>query len=274
VENGFAWHHTLGVPYLPGSSIKGMVRAWAKQWLDQKHEEAAKRIFGESKDMGIGSVIFMDAVPIEPVKLEADVMTPHYGPYYQDNQNQVPPADWHNPVPIPFLTVAAHTPFLFGVLPRRIQDNQAIDDCETVKDWLDAALVTIGAGAKTAVGYGRFRRDDQRLGILKEAVSRQAKTARAAARSPEEQEIEHLRELFQAQQARDERDAGSKTAQELTRILNLANTWKKNERKQLVELAGEIVGFLRYSKQKLKERKKQIAELRNAPEAESGPPEL
>lgn len=26
--NGFVWHATLGTPYLPGSSIKGMVRAW------------------------------------------------------------------------------------------------------------------------------------------------------------------------------------------------------------------------------------------------------
>ena len=32
VENGFAWHHILGVPYLPGSSVKGMVRAWA-EWV-------------------------------------------------------------------------------------------------------------------------------------------------------------------------------------------------------------------------------------------------
>lgn len=31
VENGFLWHHTLGVPYLPGSSIKGMIRAWVEE---------------------------------------------------------------------------------------------------------------------------------------------------------------------------------------------------------------------------------------------------
>jgi CRISPR-associated protein Cmr6 len=27
VENGFSWHPTLGVPYLAGSAIKGLVRA-------------------------------------------------------------------------------------------------------------------------------------------------------------------------------------------------------------------------------------------------------
>jgi CRISPR-associated protein Cmr6 len=264
VENGFAWHHTLGVPYLPGSSIKGMVRAWAMQWLDLKAVDTAERIFGECKDTGIGSIVFMDAVPIDPVKLEADVMTPHYGPYYQNNE---PPADWHNPVPIPFLAVAAGSRFLFGILPRRIQDKQAIEDCEIVKDWLGEALAIIGAGAKTAVGYGRFRRDDQRLDVLKDAVSQQTDDTHAATRSPEEQEIANLRTLFQTQRALGERDAGSKTAQELIRILNLAGTWKKNEQIQLAELAEEIVGFLRYGKQKLKERKKQIAELRNPPDA-------
>ena len=34
VENGFTWHPTLGTPYLPGSSIKGLVRAWAKVGAD------------------------------------------------------------------------------------------------------------------------------------------------------------------------------------------------------------------------------------------------
>lgn len=43
VENGFLWHHTLGVPYLPGSSVKGMVRAWIEQWADEKDKEKKKK---------------------------------------------------------------------------------------------------------------------------------------------------------------------------------------------------------------------------------------
>ena len=31
VENGFAWHPTLGTPYLSGSSVKGMIRARAQE---------------------------------------------------------------------------------------------------------------------------------------------------------------------------------------------------------------------------------------------------
>ncbi len=31
LENGFTWHHTLGVPFLPGSSFKGILRAWYRE---------------------------------------------------------------------------------------------------------------------------------------------------------------------------------------------------------------------------------------------------
>lgn len=151
VENGFAWHQTLGTPYLPGSSVKGIVRSWAKVWMEEK-EENIDRIFGprESDSSSVGSVIFLDAIPVSPMQLKADVMTPHYGPYYQGNE---PPADWHNPVPIPFLVVDAGQEFLFGLMPRRSQDQE---DCMTAAEWLKDALSYVGGGAKTAAGYGRF----------------------------------------------------------------------------------------------------------------------
>ena len=158
VENGFAWHHTLGVPYLPGSSVKGMVRAWAKQW-DPKPDEEINRIFGPKEgDLRVGSVIFLDALPTCPVELQADIMTPHYGPYYQDDKGQTPPADWHSPTPILFLAVSKEQSFVFGLLPRREKDRA---DCQQVENWLRDALCWIGAGAKTAVGYGRFERDEE-----------------------------------------------------------------------------------------------------------------
>lgn len=154
VENGFAWHQILGTPYLPGSSVKGIVRSWAKIWLEMK-EETIDRIFGprDSDISSVGSVIFLDAIPIGLVQLKADVMTPHYGPYYQGDE---PPADWHNPVPVPFLVVDSGQDFLLGILPRRPEDQNDRDDCRKATDWLKEALSRIGGGAKTAAGYGRF----------------------------------------------------------------------------------------------------------------------
>lgn len=154
VENGFAWHQTLGTPYLPGSSVKGITRSWATVW-EEESAEIINRIFGPrgSDSPSVGSVIFLDAVPSGQVNLKEDVMTPHYGPYYQGSE---PPADWHNPVPIPFLVVDSKQDFLFGLLPRQPQDSQDKEDCLKASKWLKDALKYIGGGAKTAVGYGRF----------------------------------------------------------------------------------------------------------------------
>ena len=198
VENGFAWHPTLGTPYLPGSSVKGLVRAWARLDADPSPTcETVERLLG---DLGTaGGISFLDAVPIEPVQLEADVMTPHYAGW----TTKEPPGDWCSPVPIPFLVAAAGTPFLFGVIPRRTDTA----DLSAVMSWLCSALVWNGGGAKTAVGYGRFGRDDEKTADLKrrlrdediEAEERmraesdaREREARLAALTPIEREIEEI----------------------------------------------------------------------------------
>lgn len=159
VENGFAWHPTLGTPYLPGSSIKGLVRAWAERDADPKPDCATtERLLG-SRDRK-GAICFLDAIPVQPVQLDADVMTPHYAGWTRCD----PPGDWRSPTPIPFLVTAAGTPFLFGFVGRR---PVAGDDLTTISGWLNEALAWAGGGAKTAVGYGRFDKDDGKTDELK-----------------------------------------------------------------------------------------------------------
>ncbi len=188
VENGFAWHHTLGVPYLPGSSVKGVVRAWAEQW-DETEKSQLKHVFGseckKDKDFRAGSVVFLDALPTAPVRLKADIMTPHYAPYYR---GEAPPADWHSPNPIPFLVVEAGTSFVFGILPRRSEHQE---DCQTAKRWIEAALEWIGAGAKTAVGYGRFAEDaEARRSFEKARIQERARKQRREEEERRRREIE------------------------------------------------------------------------------------
>ncbi|MDR1282292.1 MAG: type III-B CRISPR module RAMP protein Cmr6 [Opitutaceae bacterium] len=181
VENGFAWHHTLGTPYLPGSSVKGAVRSFLATWMDTPEPETTMVTSEISKEeithiLGprawkdeqgnwhdtehtAGTVIFLDAIPVERPLLKADVMTPHYDPYYQDVNGKTAPGDWHSPIPIPFLTVAPGAKFLFAVLPRRANNTNDQEDCKKIINWLGDALQTVGAGAKTAIGYGRFSPD-------------------------------------------------------------------------------------------------------------------
>ena len=217
VENGFLWHHTLGVPYLPGSSVKGMVRAWIEQWAGEKNKEEKEeidRIFGPkqpTEQPQVGAVVFLDAIPLDKVRLKADIMTPHYGEYYQNKERPKSPGDWISPVPIPFLAVKEDTTFHFAIVPRRQSCLETPagsgeskgghrSDCEIVIGWLKDALEWIGAGAKTAVGYGRMRCDEaaqkrcedewrEQKQKAKDAKKRDAELAKA---SPIEREILNL----------------------------------------------------------------------------------
>jgi CRISPR-associated protein Cmr6 len=158
VENGFAWHHTLGVPYLAGSGVKGMLRAWTESMAPER----VKTLFGPrpaAGDLHVGDLIVLDALPVRPVSLVAEVMTPHSGSWNLADPDAPaplePPADWHSPNPLPFLAVEAGAVFQFALLPR----TPAAPLAEAA-GWLGEALSWLGAGAKTAIGFGRFSSAD------------------------------------------------------------------------------------------------------------------
>lgn len=178
-ETGMTLHHIYGIPYLPSSAVKGIARSYAITEIYKNEVEALSRkdfcdIFGcngegkigevryksyyklnpiDKNDTGDrqGKVIFFDAYPQKTIHLEADIMNPHYSPYYSDTKGQVPPADWHNPVPIPFLTVGNKTSFQFAIGVKKDDDKNLLG---TAFEWLTNALKEHGIGAKTAVGYG------------------------------------------------------------------------------------------------------------------------
>lgn len=161
VENGFAWHFTLGVPYIAGAAVKGLVRAWMEEWeRDACDDDKLLRWFGNDKTAG--GFMFFDALPVEPVQLACDIMTPHMGEWYEKGgenpmNSKVTPADWHDPVPIPFL-VARDIKLMFGIAPR---NDDAKSELPQVMVALKNALEWLGAGAKTATGYGRFIPDPE-----------------------------------------------------------------------------------------------------------------
>jgi len=146
VENGFAFHHLLGVPYLPGSSLKGLVRAWAEE---HQPDEIAELFGAEGQ---VGAVDLLDALPEAPPPLVVEVLTPHYGGWTTDD----PPGDWRSPVPIPFLAVEAGATFLVGIVARRASDRRRVSE---VRDLLIEALRCEGAGARTTLGFGRWELD-------------------------------------------------------------------------------------------------------------------
>jgi CRISPR-associated protein Cmr6 len=163
IETGMTLHPLYGFPYLPGSGIKGLARAYAEIAVEPKPSGAElKEVFGsEDKDPHNvannrqGKVFFMDGLPTQFPKLELDIMNPHYGDYYSDKKdskgNLIPPADYLNPVPVTFLAVAVGQKFSFSLYSRDA------DLLAKAKEWLVGGLTELGAGGKTNVGYGYFK---------------------------------------------------------------------------------------------------------------------
>ncbi|MDG4554102.1 MAG: type III-B CRISPR module RAMP protein Cmr6 [Candidatus Competibacter sp.] len=106
-----------------------------------------------------GALMFWDVMP-EPAgaKLAVDIMTPHYGDYYQGITT---PHDSGQPNPILFLTVPPGSRFEFFVqcdpatLPESLKNSWPI----LLEAAFQHAFEWLGFGAKTAVGYGQFPSD-------------------------------------------------------------------------------------------------------------------
>lgn len=179
-EVSMTLHHVYGIPYIPATVLKGVVRSWIIDQVFDKEEENAiadksfcdwfgcpgellidrngkktrhKSFYGQARK---GKLIFFDVYPVEKPKVKPDVMNPHYADYYQDNKNEKPPADYYNPVPVYFLTVEnTRFQFVFGAFEQGTLVQ--IIGGKTIEDWTRDALQNHGIGAKTAVGYGYWQ---------------------------------------------------------------------------------------------------------------------
>jgi CRISPR-associated protein Cmr6 len=179
-EAGLLLDRLTGCSYLPGSSVKGLLRAAARRVAKGELVDAERLAEGDAayweahwqvvfgpdkreKTPAKGQVLFFDAFPTEWPSLDLDVLTPHYQPYYGDSHGDVPPADWHDPIPVAFLTVAAGTRFRFQFVDGGGASSGeaggapvAPDPLPALERLLLAALDWLGIGAKAGSGYGLF----------------------------------------------------------------------------------------------------------------------
>ncbi|MEI7775867.1 MAG: type III-B CRISPR module RAMP protein Cmr6, partial [Verrucomicrobiota bacterium] len=192
VENaGISLDRCFGLPFIPGSAVKGITRAQAL-WEIRESQEAEKKrmlrfamlIFGygandikgkgdfawaggatatksvademEATDFK-GCACFLPAYPTTPPTLVVDMVNPHYPDYYQGRRPRA--EDNESPVPNYFPAVEADASFGFAVLLNRVPcvDEISADDLlDQVRQWMERAVTLKGIGAKTAAGYGWF----------------------------------------------------------------------------------------------------------------------
>ena len=250
-ETSMTLHHIYGIPYIPGSALKGIMRhsyigdifeqseiddfeqiLVLEKILENSNIEKDKNIafndfvknytvkvkrdkeehkiiptkkmydfflnntvsiknyqtlFGTQDN--VGNIMFLDAFPLSlnDKNLENDVMTNHYEPYYSDNDNRTPPADYFNPVPIKFLTVK-NTNFQFGLI---LKPNIGMDISE-IKSLISDTLENYGIGAKTAVGYGYFKNLEDQTKVIHERIEREQQQKEAII---EEKKLENMTEI-------------------------------------------------------------------------------
>lgn len=186
LEIGITLDKITGLPYIPGSALKGLCRSYALYEIAAKHDgvdplkpDALTKLdealatgqgyngdakvyadcFGSQEDAG--KLIFFDgtvrALPNGKSLFALDAMTPHFPKYYRDSGRSAP-ADNDGPNPVTFITVAHGTTFSFAVGIRHGQRDQYTEGLrETAVKWLKAALQEFGVGSKTAAGYGAFK---------------------------------------------------------------------------------------------------------------------
>lgn len=191
IENaGIALDRCFGLPFIPGSAVKGISR---NQALWDIHEAAVEKkpsllrlamlLFGYGKhdlkdslawavgSEAIANVIaaeigsaeykgcacFLPAYPTSPPTLIVDMVNSHYPDYYGGKVKVA--KDNENPRPNYFPAVEAGSSFGFAVVLNRVPDMAGIkvdDLLAQVKGWLQSAVTRKGVGAKTAAGYGWF----------------------------------------------------------------------------------------------------------------------
>jgi len=172
LETSITLHRTYGVPYIPGSALKGLAARYARTRLKEqlwgKCSQAYKTLFGSTVEAGY--VTFFDALYVpgsakQDQPLALDVITVHHPKYYsgenlppadwdnpqrhnaQIHREYFPPADWDNPVPVPFLSaIGSYLVALHG------EESWVKAAFEIIQ----RALAEEGIGAKTSSGYGRM----------------------------------------------------------------------------------------------------------------------
>lgn len=153
LETSVTLHHTFGVPYIPGSALKGLAASFARLHLGEfwrPGTTAYRTLFGDTHIAGY--VTFFDAMPLPGTKLlYPDVITVHHPKYYRGEEE--PPADWDSPNPVPFLSATGR--YLVAL-------SGPAKWVEATFDVLAHAFIHLGIGAKTSSGYGRLRLEVRR----------------------------------------------------------------------------------------------------------------
>lgn len=159
LKNGFTFDYVTGLPYLPGSSLKGILRSFFPQkekdeekkeyirsYLSNKETDIKafmQWIFGDEKP---GNINFIGAFPKIDGQakrlLAMEYITPHA-------------SEFLNPIPISMLKIKPGVKFRFVFICKDYKDgDRVIVSAEEMTKLFKSIILDMGIGAKTNVGFG------------------------------------------------------------------------------------------------------------------------
>lgn len=160
INMGFSFDFVTGQPYIPGSSVKGVLRSCFEQYPDVIRELtgcADLDIKALVNELFEGDDVFLDAViyrgDARGRLIGEDYITPHSDPLKDPN-------------PIHIIKIMPGVVLEFRFIPKPSEKTDMISAEAKIKLY-KALLKLFGVGAKTNVGYGILReydstRDSQR----------------------------------------------------------------------------------------------------------------
>lgn len=249
LEAGITLHHTYGVPFIPGSAIKGVLHHYIDDLnLDlekDKKNEIKKIIFGEDastdnkQDSGAaGCLIYNDAwwVP-EGKALAPEMITVHAEKYYSNKGKDFIHPDFESPNPNP--QIAIQGSFMFS-----IEGNKQW--AEYAMRLLEKALEDMGIGGKTASGYGYFEANNEQNTNIKMQVEeyteiKRKKDADEAYKNlaEHEKQIKELEKLIETALSVITKDKYSewlgKATKLMTDIKSFSNEYSEEQKNQIMD---------------------------------------
>ncbi|MGV3771290.1 MAG: type III-B CRISPR module RAMP protein Cmr6 [Verrucomicrobiales bacterium] len=218
---GISLDRLFGMPFIPGSAVKGSARHAALEELKTASGEKQAELFqhfrmvfgtadndfeagdlarfarylqpGQSPNYK-GGVSFLPAYPLNEARIVVDLTNVHYPEYYQSGRME--DLSKENPRPNPFPVVETGAQFAFCFVANHPELSP--EALHSARQWLEAALTIRGLGAKTAAGYGWFLLQPALLEKLEaeekaEAEAAAKKAAEEAAKRQKEEELARKR---------------------------------------------------------------------------------
>lgn len=162
---GFSFDYVNGLPYLPGSSLKGMLRSVFPGNNKENKEEFREYLVGILQNTGANILpnqidtleehifdhgdVFFGAYPVAEKSVEKNYIGTEYITPHKDRLK--------NPNPISFIKVKPNVCFRFSFVLKDDDDEElhitAEQKCKLFKD----LILDFGVGAKSNVGFGKFR---------------------------------------------------------------------------------------------------------------------